>query len=96
MDFEEYEFYKRELFDQIDRPYIMHDPDLASAFFEQLKIEIPEAEIFTKNGSQYITASTGARSALLGILTGRREALEKELQELDQLIGRISGEGAAA
>lgn len=100
MDFEEYEYNKAKLLDQIDRPYIFHNPELASAFFEQLKTEIPEAAFFVKAesprevGAQYITASDQARSALLGVITGEKKDLEKELQELDQLIGEISGKGA--
>ena len=102
MDFEEYEFNKRELLSQIDRPYVFHNPELAAAFFEQLKSEIPEAAFFVKAesprevGAQYITASDQARSALLGVLTGERDDTEKELQELDRLIGQISGKGEAA
>ena len=60
MDFEEYEFNKRELLSQIDRPSVFHNPELAADFFEQLKSEIPEAAFFVKAesprevGAQYI------------------------------------------
>ena len=63
---EEYRALKTDLLKKKTRPYIMHNKDLAAAFFSRLKTEVPTAKIRIEPGRQVITYDEKAERRLEG------------------------------
>lgn len=77
---EELKLFIDELNEDPEKPYIMHNRDLAQAYWKELQGSYRNASFYTTDTAQYFCLGDPARAALLEIFKERQKRQEEALQ----------------
>ncbi len=91
MDKELFDICKGELMKDVNKPYRIHNKELAKAFFAELVKEITTARLFVFPDSQAITCNAEAESNLIKDIQSKQDALMKQLLALEAMKEQIQG-----
>ena len=88
---DEFEYFKTEFAGAVarDEVYIMNNPELARAYYEEFRKEVPELRMYEDDRTQYLVVTKEQQLELLKHLQSLRERHEIALRDISLMMSAV-------